>query len=238
MLELSLASTGDEADWVRPFALSTRAPNALSRHGELRVSDLMPGGFDGYARLFHCVSLQVIGVLGDVPGMMHQQQRMRWRALCEELGLPFEASLTPGQLQRALEGRFGASAQWPFAQHGPTEGTLQQPQLGALVELLAASGAEGERWCAYYDPSALGWVREAELHRGTPELIEQLARAPWNPTGASPTLWWPQSRRWCVHTDWDRWSTLIAAPREIIAKLTRHPVLDALPIAWDARLEL
>lgn len=41
-----------------------------------------------------------------------------------------------------------------------------------------------------------------------------------------------------MHTDWDRWSTLIAAPREIIAKLTRHPVLDALPIAWDARLEL
>lgn len=236
MLDLPLTTpSADEAVWVLPFALTTRTPNALTRHGELRVSDLMPGGFSGYVRLFHSVGRQEVD---GARASFRQLRRVRWAALCAEVGLAFEATLSPQAVHDALMVRYGVPHQWPFEQYGPVEGTLDAEQRQALVELLAGMTPRGEAWLAYYDPSALGWTRQAELRQGDPTLIEQLTRASWNTLGVTPTLWWPATRAWCVHTDWDRWSTLVGGSRELIAKLAHHPDLDALPIAWNARLAL
>ncbi|MCA9602744.1 MAG: PEGA domain-containing protein, partial [Myxococcales bacterium] len=161
------------AVWVLPFALTTRTPNALTRHGELRVSDLMPGGFSEYVRLFHSVGRQEVD---GARASFRQLRRVRWAALCGEVGLAFEATLSPQEVHDALSARYGVPHQWPFEQYGPVEGTLDAEQRQALVELLAGMTPRGEAWLAYYDPSALGWTRQAELRQGDPTLIEQLTR--------------------------------------------------------------
>ncbi|MGY1855148.1 hypothetical protein [Modestobacter sp. SYSU DS0290] len=56
----------------------------------------------------------------------------------------------------------------------------------------------------------------------------------------SPNLWWPADRSWCVGTEIDFDSTLVAGSRALVDELLAHPVLEALEVhpegslTWDA----
>lgn len=56
----------------------------------------------------------------------------------------------------------------------------------------------------------------------------------------SPNLWWPADRTWCVGTEIDLDSTLVAGSRALVDELLAHPVLEAVEVqpgdslAWDA----
>jgi hypothetical protein len=50
----------------------------------------------------------------------------------------------------------------------------------------------------------------------------------------SPSIFWPADHAWCVATEIDFDSTLVAGSRELIAAITSSPHLEALPIAPDA----
>jgi len=49
----------------------------------------------------------------------------------------------------------------------------------------------------------------------------------------SPSLFWPDDHAWCVSTEVDRDSTLVAGTPQLIDAITASPVLEALPIAHD-----
>lgn len=56
----------------------------------------------------------------------------------------------------------------------------------------------------------------------------------------SPNLWWPDDQRWCVASEIDFDSTLVAGPTDLIDELVHRDDLEAWPIgpldslAWDA----
>lgn len=55
----------------------------------------------------------------------------------------------------------------------------------------------------------------------------------------SPNLWWPDDRRWCVASEVDVDSTLVAGPTDLIDELVHRDDLEAWPVgpldslAWD-----
>lgn len=49
----------------------------------------------------------------------------------------------------------------------------------------------------------------------------------------SPNLFWPTDRAWCVATQIDFDSTLVAGTRALIDALLNEPTLDAWPIQPD-----
>jgi hypothetical protein len=46
----------------------------------------------------------------------------------------------------------------------------------------------------------------------------------------SPSQWWPEDRAWCVATEIDFDSTLVAGSEELIEEITSHPELEAFAV--------
>lgn len=52
-----------------------------------------------------------------------------------------------------------------------------------------------------------------------------------------PEHWWPNSRDWCVNTDWDLPFTLIGGPADLIRRFGEHPDLEAVAVNPDTRID-
>jgi hypothetical protein len=46
----------------------------------------------------------------------------------------------------------------------------------------------------------------------------------------SPNQWWPEDRAWCVATEIDFDSTLVAGSEELVEEITNHPELEAFTV--------
>jgi hypothetical protein len=54
----------------------------------------------------------------------------------------------------------------------------------------------------------------------------------------SPNLWWPEDRAWCVASEIDFDSTLVAGPAALVAALVAHPDLEAFEVRPDDSLQI
>jgi hypothetical protein len=54
----------------------------------------------------------------------------------------------------------------------------------------------------------------------------------------SPSLWWPEDRAWCVASEIDFDSTLVAGPAALVADLVDHPHLEAFEVAPGDSLQI
>jgi hypothetical protein len=63
------------------------------------------------------------------------------------------------------------------------------------------------------------------------ERPDQIARHTEEPASIqSPNQWWPQDHAWCVASEIDIDSTLVAGPDDLIAEITTHPELEAFAV--------
>lgn len=95
-------------------------------------------------------------------------------------------------------------------------------------------------WADFSAPDALlggSWGRDYLLYRGPkepivtwPDMLTDPGPVPWS---QSANLIWPDDRAWCIATeiDWD--STLIAASGDVAQAILADRRLEAFPVGYD-----
>jgi hypothetical protein len=221
--QLRLASDVSPADW------------AVSRIGPFGsgVGGLLPHGFAAYARILHPAAARPAASERD-------GGPVRWATVAAWSGRTIHPLVEFDAVARPSDGVAGSSP--PFVEP-PREGHLIQPDLSALLDVLARQTDRADRsWFCLWD--GYGWVQEA---RNTPRvrlpsrdylLFEgALAAATdmgWQMTDAfrapqSPNLFWPDDQRWCVATEIDLDSTFVGGSVALIDGLLADRRLEALP---------
>jgi hypothetical protein len=138
----------------------------------------------------------------------------------------------------------------------PDAGTLDRPQLDALLEVLLRHAPEtGSCWFAIWDgyawlhgPPAMitltsdgstadppAWLTPPPARIQLPSRSLALyrggldvARALWDlPWAQSPNLWWPDDRSWCVATEIDLTSTYLGGSAALVRDLLDDRRIDA-----------
>ena len=214
------------------------------------VGALVPGGFEGYARVLH-------------PALDEAVQPVKWATVAE----------WAGRVHHPLMSFEGISS--PVADHGlrlppwredPNHGSLDEEVATELSALLGQFTDTPEHcyfgvWEGYgqYSGGAALLtsdgrgrplppprdIRRAQRLRGcdrnyllyTGEL-QDITAFYANFLSEPPNIWWPADRAWFVATDIDLDSTYIGAGQECIDALFRHPALEAVPAAYRASVAM
>jgi len=203
------------------------------------VTQAVPGGYPAYARICHPAPdetgafltwTQVAQVTGRRPHPL-----MQWHALIGSLD--------------AVNPR---STDWPGS--NPCRGSLEPEVLAPLCDVLGQHTSTAQE-CYFCLWEGFGWygatrqtfmgtkqitppwlppeVLDADrvqhpsrtylLLTGTLATAMQLAET----VGQSPSIFWPADRAWCVASEIDFDSTLVAGSQELITTLVDDPDLDA-----------
>jgi hypothetical protein len=194
-----------------------------------RVDQVVPRGYPAYARILHPAT--------DVDG-----KAVRWSDVATWTG----RVLHPVAQFHALAGRREYDRSKPVGWPGEDafEGSLRRPQLRVLCEILARHTARADRcWLTVwegYGNLPPEWERTApRVHqperayylflRPLAEVVEFSAQI--DPASIqSPSQWWPQDRAWCVASEIDFDSTLVAGSEGLVADITGHPDLEAFAV--------
>jgi hypothetical protein len=218
------------ADWI-----SSRLGGAFGA-----ATRAVPRGYDAYVRICHPAERDRGGWANWREAAAETGRRahatMQWHAL---VGSPDPVNLT-GSLWRGTP---------------PDRGNLPQHTLAALLDVLADHTSTSDTWFCLWD--GYGWVDSVNLtreqldgprlrHPGRDYLMfgGPLAAATelgWRPRpnwfeAQSPNLFWPDDRAWCVATEIDFDSTLVAGEEALVDALLKTPGLDAWRIEPDDSL--
>lgn len=214
------------------------------------VTDLVPAGFDAYARVLHPA--------GDpAPG---GRRLVRWRDVAAWSGRPL-TSQSPFHAVAMPEHEVGGAPPW--AGTGPRRGSLAPPDAGALISAVRRhTRTPGSCWFCLWDGyhttgssgAAEGQARDgrpprrAEGQASAPSPIElmgrryRLYRGPVECASVQMTngsvqqtanLWWPEDRSWCVASEVDLTCTYVGGSVELVRALVGDPGLEALEVAPD-----
>jgi hypothetical protein len=246
-------------DWIRERLLPHR------RDVGVVAGQIVPSGFDAYARLFH-------------PAIGRGRTRIRWRELAERYGTTIHPQMQFAHIvgTRAIDELDDIEP--------PFEGYLLREETAWLAEALAPhTAATTTCWFALWDgyghwPGRAGitWNGDGtwspvgslwEIHRSADEAHErtkrfqrQLAAIPtmsipgrdyflfrgpleaashlaFDEVFQSPNLWWPDDRAWCVATEIDGDSTYIGGSEACIAAVLGDERFEALPSSIDHRFD-
>ncbi|RSN65328.1 hypothetical protein DMH01_02760 [Amycolatopsis sp. WAC 04182] len=218
------------AEWISP-----RLGGAFGAAGRT-----VPRGYAAYARLCHPAERDRGGWASWGEAAAETGRRahgaMQWHAL---VGSPDPVNLT-GSLWRGSP---------------PGRGTLPSHSLTALLAVLGDHTSASDAWFGLWD--GYGWADEATLsreHLDAPRLRHPgrdylLFRGPltsatelgWRPRpnwfeAQSPNLFWPDDRAWCVATEVDFDSTLVAGEEALVDALVKAPGLEVWRIESDTSL--
>lgn len=212
------------------------------------VGSLMPSGFAAYVRLFH-------------PARGANGERVRWADVAEWSGRTVHPLMA---FDRVKVPRAGSGKGIPPWRQDPLEGTLDRETVAALAGFLRPFAQTSERsffaiWEGYgqFTPGAMSLLTSGGegVHRGPPKEVLEAERIRgvgrnyvlyagpissvtsffvgfWS---ASPNIWWPQGREWCVATDIDLDSTYVGGSEDLIQALLEDVAFEALPIELSQR---
>lgn len=224
----------------------------LGDHSSNVVTDIVPSGFDAYARLLHPAS-------DPSPG---GRRAIRWRDVAAWSGqsvepdAPFHAVALPAG---------PVATPPPWSEEGPRRGSLAPTDAETLIPLVRRhTRTPDDCWFCLWD--GFDWIgaplpRHVPLGNGTrvddpvPAAVRAgprvelpgrnyfLYRGPvesasvrYGAKGLDRTanLWWPEDRAWCVATDIDLSSTYVGGPVALVRALVADPGLEAVEVAPDA----
>ena len=245
------------ASWIQEGLLP------FQREQGYRVGNVVPRGFESYARVFHPASRYFADRRVHEP--VRWSQVASWTGRTAHAAMQFHSIL--GHPQNPYP-----KLEWIDL---PGEGWLLLREASSVSEVLARFTTTPET-CFFCIWEGWGWpggtsfaylgstgnaadphnVTGHEARRehdasGRIKITEPLEIGLFEYrlfTGAlnviehtseeSPSIWWPQDRAWCVSTDIDMTSTLVGGTAECIAALVGHPGLEAMPIAIDVRIDV
>lgn len=164
---------------------------------------------------------------GGSPG--RPWRRLRWWQYAQRLNWPLgsDQSVPPCF-------RWFPIDSWPLNVRPPTEGSLDEVSLAALLNVLATTSRHGpDTACfAFYGSVPAADFDHPTLLAGPISTIGDLLVGE-DAYQATPSNIWPADRSWFVWTDWDLWATKVSGPGTIIEAIGRHPDLET--ITWPAR---
>jgi hypothetical protein len=213
------------ASWIAERALPS------DRRIGVRVGEVIPTGFDAYARIFH-------------PAFGPDGSKLRWREVARDRGRVVHAQMQFEHLIGTLDLANEAA---------PREADLPVDEIEALVETLSEHTAHMDHaWFCVWDGFAMfGGGTTGEAVRRAPR-----ARMPWRgylvfrgPLSAAarleidgfrftPNLWWPDDRTWCVATEIDGYSTYVGGTAACIDAVLADERVEALATSADARFDV
>lgn len=190
------------------------------------VESVIPRGFAAYARILHPPS----GPAGE---------RVRWSDVAHWTG----TVLHPLAQFSALAGR------WEYGQRDgvgwpgdyPLVGCLDLVQLRLLCEILALHTSTPSScwltvWAGFGDlpekwnrtaPQVLQPDREYYIFERPLDEVVEFSRQ----VESSPNQWWPQDHAWCVASEIDFDSTLVAGSQDLVTEVVAHAGIEALQVA-------
>jgi hypothetical protein len=224
------------------------------------VGEIVPSGFEGYARLLH-PARRFFGSSAE------QSVPLRW----SEIVAARDKTMHPEvELQALIDTRDEFDYDhWKAISTGggewfPPHEWLEETEALALVALLRPyTTTFDEAWFMLWDGYGdLGRAID-DLPRGTihrvpepPSVPTELVGRTWayrhylvfrGPLGAmsmwfewrmeGPNYLWPDDRGWIVATEIDGFSTYVGAPKEGIDRILASPLLEALPSALTHRFD-
>jgi hypothetical protein len=238
-------------DWIEHGRAKTKPRDPTGPvWGGNTVKHLMPDVFEAYAKVFHWLDAHYGNI--DTPLSPEEQTalhlpqceplrdlveklrandgdtRVRWKAVAEALGIPFEAGLSDDWFRAKLE-----TGCWPRYILGPDEGLLDLRELSALSTVLAAGDASIQ--CFYRLPEmAFIGTDNPLLYEGS---LADLSAFSTKPSFRNPEYWWPANHEWCVCSDYDLAFTIVGGSSAAIRRVLGDPVLEAIEVQPDLRVD-
>ena len=208
------------------------------------VDRVVPGCFPTFARVLHRIDPQA--------------RAIRWSEICEMTGATAHPLMQWHLISAGWAGHSAEIHQGRSGGTDPADGSLDRLSMVALYEILSAATADGDVFHACWNGwgGMPGWVSESgPVERLSPNfsgrvddrpLLELPGRQYLVFTGTldpenfapdrdffsfqSPSLSWPADQTWCVATEIDFDSTVVAGSVELIAAVLAHPDLEAWPV--------
>ncbi|MDE2785217.1 MAG: hypothetical protein OXL37_00995 [Chloroflexota bacterium] len=214
------------------------------------VCALVPGGYEGYARVLH-------------PAWGASDRMVPWSAVAAWSGRVYHPQMSFVGISSPVPGHGADPSPWD---HDPNHGSLDEEVAAQLLPLLAQFTDTPEQcyfgiWEGYgqYSGGATMLtsdgsgrplpmprdIRRAQRIRGsdrnyllyTGELHDITAFYA-NFLSEPPNIWWPADRTWFVATDIDLDSTYVGGSHECIDALLSHPALEAVPAEYLASVAM
>lgn len=215
-----------EIPWSKHLALSR--PDA----GHV-VGELLPPGFDRYLRIFH----PFVSWDAEPNSPSEIGRRTSWEDLATQAGVPFGPTLTWRQLEAVLPlSPDGQSRPWAV-----WAGYLDRTTSDALFESLD-DGANG----SYYIAFGLAAINATDEHRpimfqadsleARREVVDRV-REMGAASVEGPEHVWPGDQSWIVCSDYDLSSTYVAAPHHSAIRIMHNPVIEALEVDLETRVD-
>jgi hypothetical protein len=114
---------------------------------------------------------------------------------------------------------------------GPNEGDLTSVLLRVLVKAILEEANPGPCYFWWWSWACVNiFDRDAPrdfLFRGR---VRDLPRFVSRKKATSPTYWWPQTRAWCVATDWDSCFTVMGGSESLVRRVLGSPEVEGLAI--------
>lgn len=212
-----------------------------------RVSCVVPRGYDAYARVLH-----------PVEAADRIAPSRTWADVCRSTGRTAHALMQwtaiAGVVERLEAGSWQRSSEIP--EFAPSIGTLVPQARDLLLEVLARFTEPAED-CFHAMWEGYGWLdavfpqqlsgprlrlprRDHLVFRGplvAAAAMGNQVTAEWF-MPQSPTLIWPESRSWCVGTEVDFDSTLVAGPDPLIEDILAAPGLEVWRVGPEDDLSI
>lgn len=118
---------------------------------------------------------------------------------------------------------------WSAAIEPPSEGSLDEDALHALIEVLAeAPSITPEPWCfAFYAALPASDFDDLHIWQVRINEIPSLLNVYGGDYEFTPTNLWSPDRSWFISTDYDLQATRISARRELVEQVEQHPTLES-----------
>jgi hypothetical protein len=239
------------AEWVDESLLAHRGVSE-----GVRVGEIVPTGFEAYARILHPASRRV----GD------RFEPITWSELARTRGKTIHPEV---QLKALLGDEFRHSAPWGEL---PEEDSIPQGIRAPLVEILRHFTRTADRcWFCIWEgygvwigsqqlttysdashsairarrreairrakrqravldqipkASIMGGMRRCLVFTGSIDAVPNLTIGGWSCT---PNWWWPDDRAWIVVSELDTPSTYVGGSETLVQAILNEPQIEAVP---------
>ena len=228
---LAVMNTVRPAEWVKEVLWG------YDREKGVLAGEIVPEGFDAYARVFHPAERQWPD---------RSWEKVRWSDVAEWNGKTVHPQMQFHRIANLAEPPRYPDPEWGQA---PFMGDLPEDERRSLVSILRGFTSTPERcyfciWEGYGRLEGWSWRwtpklkvpdfgREYFLLRGPLDAVTSF----YSQWGQSPNIWWPEDRAWCVATEIDFMWTFVGGSQACIEQVVSHADLEALPITLDARVD-
>ncbi|OWV74325.1 hypothetical protein ATY77_31570 [Rhizobium sp. R634] len=163
------------------------------------------------------------------PGPDAQLVPLRWRALCDALGMPYAPTLSVWSFTRRFAG-----GSWPKRLIGPDEGNLAPLERDALISILRRHTPPAH--CFFHLWLLATEIMEDLVFRAT--LAEAAAFPDEVPDARlTPTHWFPEDRSWLVCSDYDLTFTLVGGSELLAQDLLDSQALECVRVYPNTRID-